>query len=381
MLSEKVITVTRSPYTKRVTLITDTNVRPKAAVVYFHGGGLLYGSRADLPKLHKETLTRAGYAIWACDYPLAPACHLREIMEAINESIAWYCEHGAEHLGHPLPYFLWGRSAGAYLALLAGAEITEEAFSPAIVEVYQKYTADNVFQLGKYTQDLTQACLWSVVLFLIPAILVTGPVEAGIAYVCRNWARDEHAFIWGDFKDAVKDNWKQGLGISAITSVMPVIMFVCYNFYSEMSKESVVYMVPQMLVLLIGFIWWLGLVFFYPLMVSYKMTFGQLIKNGLMLGVGRLPQALGFRLLCLVPVLICAFLLFFTGIGMYGILVICVYYLICGIALTRFVYASFTNAVFDRFINSKIEGVKINRGLSEESDDDDEEPEAEKQDE
>ena len=266
-------------------------------------------------------------------------------------------------------------------AVLSGAEITEEAFSPAIVEVYQKYTADNVFQLGKYTQDLTQACLWSVVLFLIPAILVTGPVEAGIAYVCRNWARDEHAFIWGDFKDAVKDNWKQGLGISAITSVMPVIMFVCYSFYSEMSKESVVYMVPQMLVLLIGVIWWLGLVFFYPLMVSYKMTFGQLIKNGLMLGVGRLPQALGFRLLCLVPVLICAFLLFFTGIGMYGILVICVYYLICGITLTRFVYASFTNAVFDRFINSKIEGVKINRGLSEESDDDDEEPEAEKQDE
>ena len=148
MLSEKVITVTRSPYTKRVTLITDTNVRPKAAVVYFHGGGLLYGSRADLPKLHKETLTRAGYAIWACDYPLAPACHLPEIMEAINESIAWYCEHGAEHLGHPLPYFLWGRSAGAYLALLAGAENDLPRFPAGIVSFYgYGFLCDNWFMM------------------------------------------------------------------------------------------------------------------------------------------------------------------------------------------------------------------------------------------
>ena len=35
--------------------------------------------------------------------------------------------------------------------------------------------------------------------------------------------------------------------------------------------------------------------------------------------------------------------------------------------------ASFTNAVFDRYINSHIEGAKVNRGLREETDDDDEE--------
>ena len=274
----------------------------------------------------------------------------------------------------------WSGAINYEEALTNGTEITEEMFAPEIVSVYERYTVDGVFQLGQYSRDMTQACIWSMILFLIPAILITGPVEPGIAYVCRNWARDEHAFIWSDFKDAVKDNWKQGLGISAITAVMPAIMYVCYMFYSEMAQQSIIYFVPQVLVLLIGFVWCLGILFFYPLMVSYKMTFPQLIKNGLMLGVGRLPQSVGFKLLSLLPALICVAFLFFTGVGIYAILVLCAYYLVCGISLTRFVNASFTNAVFDRYINSRIEGVKVNRGLSEETDDDaDDEDEAEQQ--
>ena len=156
---------------------------------------------------------------------------------------------------------------------------------------------------------------------------------------------------------------------------MPLVIYVSYTFYSEMTQQSMLFMVPQVLVLLIGFIWWLGLVFFYPLMVSYQMTFMQLIKNGLMLGIGRLPQTVGFRLVCLVPVIICALLLLFTGVGMYAILALAAYYMIVGTALTRFVYASFSNAVFDRYINSRIAGVKVNRGMSEDTDTDDDETE------
>ena len=267
----------------------------------------------------------------------------------------------------------WSSAVAYEDALSTGAEITDEMFTPEIIKVYSQYTTEGVFNIGQYSMDIVQACLWTTLLFLIPAILITGPVEAGIAYVCRNWARDEHAFIWSDFKDAVKDNWKQGLGISAITSVLPMIMYVCYMFYSEMANQSMIYFVPQVLVLLIGFIWCLGLVFFYPLMVSYKMTFLQLLKNGLMLGIGRLPQTVGIKLVCLVPALICLVLLLFTGIGMWAILAVGAYYLVIGVALTRFVYASFTNGVFDRYINNRIEGVKVNRGLATDTDEDDEE--------
>ena len=270
----------------------------------------------------------------------------------------------------------WSTAISYQDAIQSGIAIDEEVYSANLLAVYERYTENGSFLIASYVRDITQACIWSAILFLIPAILITGPVEAGLAYVCRNWARDEHAFIWSDFKDAVKDNWKQGLGISAITSVLPVIVYVSWNFYGDMANSSIIYMVPQIMVFLLGVIWMLALIFFYPLMVSYKMTFGQLLKNGLMLAVGRLPQTVGIKLLTLVPVIICLLLLFFTSVGMYAILVLGIIYLICAVALTRFIYASFTNAVFDRFINSKIEGVQINRGLSsdDDADESDEEP-------
>ena len=48
-----------------------------------------------------------------------------------------------------------------------------------------------------------------------------------------------------------------------------------------------------------------------------------------------------------------------------------------GFGLSRFVTASFTNGVFDKYINSHMEGVEINRGLNTEPDDDDDEDEDE----
>ena len=288
-----------------------------------------------------------------------------------------------------LPYFLvilinvmnlltgWSNAVAYQEALASGAEITEEIASPAMQTVYARFMTDGVFQLGQYAQELVQNCLWMTVRFLIPAILITGPVEAGLAYVCRNWARDEHAFIWSDFKDAVKDNWKQGLAISAITSVFPAIIYVCYLFYGNMAEQRVIFMIPQVLVIMIGFIWSLSLIYFYPLMVSYKLTFSQLFKNGLILSVGRLPQSVGLKLLSLTMPIICAVLLLFTGVGLYAILVIGLFYLLIGVSLNRFIYASYTNAIFDKFINSKIEGVRINRGMSVETDDDEGEEDTE----
>ena len=267
----------------------------------------------------------------------------------------------------------WSTAISYGEALKSGTEISGEVYSDALLEVYGRYTVDGAFQLAQYTRDIGQACLWNALLLLIPAILITGPVEAGLAYVCRNWARDEHAFIWSDFKDAVKENWKQGLGISAITSVLPLVIYISWNFYGEMAASSLVFMVPQIIVAMLGFVWLLALTFFYPLMVSYKLSFLQLLKNGIALGIGCLPQTVGIRLIVLLPVLICCILLLFTGVGMYAIMILGVYYIVCGISLARFIFASFTNAVFDKYINSHIAGVKVNRGLSKETDEEDDE--------
>ena len=41
----------------------------------------------------------------------------------------------------------------------------------------------------------------------LPLILIS-PFVGGITFVTRNYAREEHAFLFSDFMDSVKNNWK-----------------------------------------------------------------------------------------------------------------------------------------------------------------------------
>ncbi len=225
----------------------------------------------------------------------------------------------------------------------------------------------NAFQTDTFEQSIFKMLLW-----MIPAVAITGPVQAGMAYVTRTWARDEHAFVWSDFKDAVKENWKQALGVSVISGVLPFVIYVCFRFYGSMAGDNAFFMLPQMIVLMLGIVWVLGLTFMYPMMVSYRMSFKDVIKNSVLLALAKLPLTVGLRLAVLLPLAVCVVVFYFTG-ALLAFLAAAAYYVFLGYALSRFVFASFTNAVFDNYINSHMEGVQVNRGLATEDDDEDEE--------
>ncbi|MGN0779829.1 MAG: DUF624 domain-containing protein [Aristaeellaceae bacterium] len=213
-------------------------------------------------------------------------------------------------------------------------------------------------------------------MLLIPCITLTGPFTAGVCYVTRNWARDEHAFIWSDFKDAVKENWKQSLLISFITALVPLVIYVCWNFYGSMANDNAFMVVPQVMTMMIGLMWCLGVTYFHPLIVSYKLRMRDVLRNGILLAVARLPMSLGIRLLHAVPMLIGVGLMLVVS-PLYCLLGLFAYYLLIGFALSRFVTASYTNAVFDKYINTRIEGAVVNRGLYVPEDDEDDEDEDE----
>ncbi len=258
-----------------------------------------------------------------------------------------------------------------YEHYLATGEMGEHLTAEAIAALEAQM---NGASTGALLVDLFQGTLSSFCLWCIPCILITGPVQCGLAYVSRNWARDEHAFAWSDFKDAVKANWKQGLVISGITSLMPIIVYTSWMYYGQMAEQNMIFMVPQMLVVTMALVWTLSLVFMYPIIVQYEVKTMALIKNGLMLAVARLPQTVGIRLLTLVPALIAVAVFYFT-FSEISLLILAFYYILIGFALVRFIFASFTNGVFDKFINAKMEGVEVNRGMATDLDDDDDDEE------
>ena len=97
-------------------LYTATANRLDTTIIYFHGGGLLYGVRDDLPEQYIEMFLAAGYDLLTLDYPLAPECLLPEILDTAYEELSYYLDNTQQILELPnTKYILFGRSAGAYL--------------------------------------------------------------------------------------------------------------------------------------------------------------------------------------------------------------------------------------------------------------------------
>ncbi|MFS0783163.1 alpha/beta hydrolase [Bacillus sp. 1P06AnD] len=91
----------------------------KPAILYVHGGGLLYGSKDDLPEPYIQAFLAAGYPFVAFDYRLAPEVALPDIYSDIQDAIKWFSNHCREiGLSHSR-FIYFGRSAGSYLTFLA----------------------------------------------------------------------------------------------------------------------------------------------------------------------------------------------------------------------------------------------------------------------
>jgi len=122
-----------------VSLHRATAPRKRTTILYLHGGGLLYGTRHDLPQCYLDAFLHAGYDVLAPDYPLAPESDLGTILATMTELIAAARDEGDARFRLDTPdYVLFGRSAGAYLALMLCQALNEGGITcpKAIISLY-----------------------------------------------------------------------------------------------------------------------------------------------------------------------------------------------------------------------------------------------------
>ncbi len=156
-----------------------------------------------------------------------------------------------------------------------------------------------------YTAQDLSGLLMNYLMILAPCIAITGPFNAGVTYVLRNWARDEHSFVLSDFKDAVKANWKQGLVVSIISGVLPFLVFVCWYFYGNLMANSFVFILPIALVFLVFIVWKLSEMIMYVMMITYDLKLKDVIRNSVLLTMAKLPFALLIKVITLaLPILL-----------------------------------------------------------------------------
>ena len=229
-----------------------------------------------------------------------------------------------------------------------------------------------LLSLESMDAQMAQSLLMNFLLILIPCILITGPFTAGATYVLRNWARDEHSFVWSDFWEAVRKNWKQGLGVSAISAVMPFLTYVGVNFYMDMIRNSsMVWIVPLGVLIMVSLIWALSEMVIFMMMVTYRLSFRNLLRNAVLITMGRLPHALGIKLLTLVvPAIAFALMMLVPSIQMAVLMITILLYIVYMPAFNTLIKVSYANAMCEKYMNTQIEGAQTNIGLRPEDWDD-----------
>ncbi len=97
---------------------TDDGVKGKPVVIYFHGGGWIFGDK-DNKAYYSKFFAKNGYVVFSADYDLSSedrnlaSSTERQLLEAV----AWVKNHAADYGADISRFYLTGGSAGGNLAL------------------------------------------------------------------------------------------------------------------------------------------------------------------------------------------------------------------------------------------------------------------------
>ena len=89
---------------------------PAPLFLYFHGGGLEAGDKADF-RTHAETLASRGIACATANYRMYPTAKFPDYLEDSAACFAYLKEH-ADEFGSFTGYYMGGSSAGGYICLM-----------------------------------------------------------------------------------------------------------------------------------------------------------------------------------------------------------------------------------------------------------------------
>lgn len=168
---------------------------PHPALLWLHGGALIFGSRHNLRAWQVERYLAAGYIVVAPDYRLAPETKLPDIVADVEAAWRWLHEEGPKRIGaDPRWTAAVGHSAGGYLALLLATRLPIGAPMPrAVVSFYgygdilgEWYTRPDPHYLTHPPVSAEQA----------EALVGSGPVVDGVPERFHYYLRTRQQGTW-----------------------------------------------------------------------------------------------------------------------------------------------------------------------------------------
>ena len=119
------------------------------------------------------------------------------------------------------------------------------------------------------------------VLFCIPIITI-GPAFAAMTKIARYYVEEKPVFLFSDFWDAFKENFRQGLVFGIVHIGLIYVFFQVFIYYYVQTLTNPLFWILVGILIVIMFLVLFSSYYVYTMMVSVNLTIWQIVKNSFM---------------------------------------------------------------------------------------------------
>lgn len=254
-----------------------------------------------------------------------------------------------------LLFFIPLVAVGFFMYLWTGTMGGMYPFSNSILVGFPAYP--NL--MGAPEQINLSATFTGGALMIVAALIAAVGISGGM-YVIRNMVWTEGIFVANDFWRGIKINIVVVLQSTLFYSIFLFGFFISIRFSEYIIASgtgSTVWMTISMAISYVAIVIF-TMMYLWMLAVggSYKLKFFQLLKNSFLMTFGLIFQNIFFVILMAIPVILILLGSFFQMVGI-------VFMILFGLSFMLLVWLDYTQWAFDKFIESKREGGKVNRGI------------------
>ncbi|OPJ57690.1 DUF624 domain-containing protein [Clostridium chromiireducens] len=122
------------------------------------------------------------------------------------------------------------------------------------------------------------------ILYSIPIITIA-PAFGAMTSITMSMVRDKHVFIFSDFHEAFKLNWKQSVACGIINTIILVLLSTSILFYFKLSQNNVNFYIVLFLCIFITVLFLFASLYIYPLLTTVSLSLKDILKNSLLLSI------------------------------------------------------------------------------------------------
>ncbi len=192
--------------------------------------------------------------------------------------------------------------------------------------------------------------LFCVMFLMGSVLLVIGPFQAGFSQVYRNLYRQEGVFLFTDFKEGMKNNWKQSLAASVVSVVVTALCLLAIGFYLNIGTTWGTAIGTFFVILFFVFIIIQNMV--YTMIVSRDIPLRKIYKNAFLFFLLKFGPCLGLIIMLIVTLIVIPSMLLVTT-TYFAYAVVVFYYLTLIFGVVQYTMAYFTGELIKEYIAPK----------------------------